>query len=124
MVKFKIWIPIKNTVLSVDMDFKIDPNVDENIGNYWNCLNGLGQYRWFVKELHLNKVLKIRTLNKYGLEKLRTSKRICRPITTKTINYDILGNQKYVDAFFYMYMDRRVENKYSDFVAKALYLGE
>lgn len=42
MVKFGLWIPISNTVLSVDMDFKIDPNVDENIGNYWNCLNGLG----------------------------------------------------------------------------------
>ena len=124
MVKFGIWVPIKNTVLSVDMNFKIDPNIDENIGNYWNCLKGKSQFRWYIKELHLHKVLKISTLNKYGCEKLRTSIRSNRPISTMAINYDILSNQRYVDAFFYMYMDRRVENKYSDFVAKILYLGE
>lgn len=92
MIKFNVWVPIENSFLKVDSDFKIDPNIDENLGNYWNCLLAHAQHRWFVKELHLNKQLKIKTISDYGLEKLRTSVRINRPISTKAINYDILTN--------------------------------
>lgn len=63
-------------------------------------------------------------MNEYGLEKLRTSKRKFRTILNTTINYDILENIRYIDEFFYMQMDRRVENRTSDFVAKVLYIGE
>jgi predicted metalloprotease len=39
-------------------------------------------------------------------------------------NFDVLENPVYIDKFFYQQMDRRFENKSSDFVAKTLFLGD
>lgn len=44
-----------------------------------------------------------------------------------TCNYDILSNERYIDAFFYTQMERRTLkflNESSDTVAKLLYIGE
>lgn len=57
------------------------------------------------------------------MERLRTGKR-GEKYLMNIPNYDILSNYRYCDQFFYMQMDRRVENESSDFVTQVLYLGE
>lgn len=107
----------------IDIYWNIDLQVNENLGNYWNCIKGQLQLRWFTKELHLNQNLGIKTLDSGGMEKLKTTQRKEKYISN-IINYDILANQRYIDKFCYITMDQRVENKSSDFISKILYIGE
>lgn len=89
-----------------DCNLKID--VDENLGNYWKCLSGIDQKRWFTKEIHLRKTLKIRTLDDYNLSLLSHSLRGHKTISN-LCNYDILSNDRYADAFFYTKMECRAQ---------------
>ena len=70
-------------------------------------------------------MLKIKTLDSESLEKLRTEHR-GKEMITNIINYDILANPNYNNKFFYVTMDQRdqIGMESSDFVARALYLGE
>ena len=107
-----------------DCNLKID--VDEDLGNYWKCLSGIDQKRWFAKEVHLRRCLKIRTLDDYNLSLLSHSVRGHKMISN-LCNYDILSNDRYADAFFYTKMECRAQQfqfESSDIVAKILYLGE
>ena len=56
-----------------DLDWGINLKVDENLGNYWNCIKGQLQMRWFAKEVYLNKILKTQTITSRSLEKMRIS---------------------------------------------------
>ena len=97
--------------------------VNERLDEYWKCLNGLDQKRWFAKETHLRKALNMKTINDRSYQKLKNSKRGSKYIIN-LINYDILQNWSYADKFYYTQMDRRVENASSDFVASLIYYGE
>ena len=110
-------------VKGIDFDWNINLTVNENLGNYWNCIKGQLQLRWFSKELHLRKKLGISTIDDRGLEMLRTTHRKSKYISN-IVNYDILANQRYIDRFGYITMDQRKENNRSDYISQILYLGE
>jgi hypothetical protein len=67
--------------------------------------------------------LKIQTVDKPALEKLRTFKR-GKKAFVDIANFDVLENPLYIEKFFYQPMDRRFENLSSDFVTRALYMGD
>ena len=54
---------------------------------------------------------------------LRKVKRYGKYINN-AINYDILQNFRYADAFFYTKMAKRIENDQSDFISTILYYGD
>ena len=130
LFKYKIrlvqWLSYATGIWSQEnkLDFDIiAQDIDENLGSYWNIIPGADQKRWYTKELHCQKNLKIKTLDNENLKRLQTGKR-GQKYLMNIPNYDILSNYRYCDLFFYMQMDRRVENESSDFVTQVLYLGE
>lgn len=58
-----------------------------------------------------------------SFEEIRTAKR-AKQFMMNQANYDILANNRYSDKFFYSNLDIRVEQESSDFIFKALNLGE
>lgn len=52
---------------AMDLECNLAVDVNENLGNYWKCLSGIDQKRWFTKELYLREVLKIKTLDDYNM---------------------------------------------------------
>ena len=40
-----------------------DNDIDEKLGNYYNCLTGMDQKKWFAHEEYLRQTLNIRTLD-------------------------------------------------------------
>lgn len=61
--------------LVVDDDWNFLPDVDEEPGEYWQCITGMDQKRWYLKEACLQKDLATRTLDATNFEKLRCTKR-------------------------------------------------
>ena len=57
----------KKSVLHVDGDWNIVESINENLGCYWECLQGIYQKRWFTKELYNRKNLNKKTLEDFGL---------------------------------------------------------
>lgn len=90
------------------MDRNLNMKVDifEDLGNYWKCLSGMDQKRWFAKELYNRNKLNIKTLDDYNMSVLSVSGRD-KKIISNVCNYDILQNEKYADMFFYTQMERR-----------------
>jgi hypothetical protein len=80
----------------ISIDWKIDVSINEELGNYWNCIPGMSQLSLCVQENYYRKHLKIQTMNDNSLEKLRTSQRNKKFISNE-MNYDILENNRYVD---------------------------
>ena len=114
------------SVQQFDQDFNLKCDLNENLGNYWKCISGLDQKRWFTKEIYLRNTQKIRTIDDYNLTLMGLSGRGEKCISN-TCNYDILQNEKYADAFFYTQMERRTlrfQFESSDIVTKLLYMGE
>ena len=110
----------------MDDDFNLKVDLNENLGNYWKCISGIDQKRWFTKEIYLRSKLKIRTIDDMNLTLMGNTGRDEKCITN-TCNYDILQNEKYADAFFYTQMERRTLKflfESSDIVSKLIYLGE
>ena len=107
----------------VSKDWILTESVDENIGNYWNCVPGMKQMKMFANETHQRANLNIRTMGVRSYEKVKTGKRNKKRIFNE-ISYDILENEIYASKFFYQHLGQRVENQSSDFVTSALYLGE
>ena len=87
-------------VQQFDNDFNLKVDLNENLGNYWKCISGIDQKRWYAKELYLRYTQKIRTIDDYNLTLMGLSGRGDKCISN-TCNYDILQNEKYADAFFY-----------------------
>jgi hypothetical protein len=112
-------------IKGITIDWKIEVSVNENLGNYWNCIPGISQIKMCTQEYYCRKVLKFKTMDDHGLHHSRVSKRLNKRIDNET-NYDILDNKRYVDQFFYQHLGRRInnENQSSDFVLSALWLGE
>ena len=109
-----------------DTDFNLKVDLNENLGNYWKCIPGIDQKRWYTKELYLRYTQKIRTIDDYNLTLMGLSGRGDKCITN-ACNYDILQNEKYADAFFYTQMERRTlrfQFESSDIVTKLIYIGE
>ena len=84
----------------VDDEWNFLPDVDEQLGEYWECLRGMDQKRWYLKEAYLQRDMCIRTMDDQGLKKLRTSNR-AKKFISNIFSYDILMNFRYADAFFY-----------------------
>ena len=64
-----------NKVEHFNDDWEYLKDVDEQLGSYWRCLNGLDQKRWFTRELHQRNNLGFKFLDDGNLESLRTAKR-------------------------------------------------
>lgn len=99
------------------------PDVDEELGQYWECLRGIDQKKWYLKEAYLRRDLGSRNVDDTGFHNLRTSQRAKKFISSDP-NYDILMNFRYADAFFYTPLSMRVENTSSDYISKIIYMGE
>lgn len=80
--------------------------MNENLGDFWECLSGIDQKKWFAMELHHQDKLRQRTLSAEQLRALGQSRRKDKLINS-LCNYHILENQKYADMFFYTPIDRR-----------------
>ena len=48
---FKTLVAGGQEVVDLQWNFLLD--IDEKLGEYWKCLKGVDQKRWFVKEAHL-----------------------------------------------------------------------
>ena len=107
----------------VNHDWNLIVSVNENLGHYWKCIGGLEQKRWYAKEMHLREHLNIKLMDDDELMYLKRSQR-GKNCITNAVNFDILSNMRYADAFFYTPMDVRSENHSSDMVARILYLAE
>lgn len=97
--------------------------LNENLGNYFKCIQGIDQKRWYTKEIYQQKHLCIRQMPDQNLVLLKRCVR-GRKFISNIPSYDILFNQRYADAFAYAPIDQRKENETSNLVARALYLGE
>jgi len=72
--------------------------VDEKLGNYWECVASTYRKKWLAEEIYNSNQLNIRTLGIEAVEKMRTfvgNKRVIRT----TPNYDILSNPVYQTLF-------------------------
>ena len=85
----------------------------------------MDQKRWYVKEAHLKKNLKIRTLDDEGYQILKRSQR-GKNFISNIYNYDILTNYRYADPFLYtqMAMREKIDHKNSDYISRIIYVGE
>ena len=93
--------------------------------DYFCCIPGEEQKDWYAKEVYLREVLSLKTIDDKEMERLRTAKRQNKKFEG-TINYDILANRFYADAFQYQSMAMRNEDidfESSDMVSGVLYLG-
>lgn len=97
--------------------------VDEKLGTYFNCIDGLQQKRWFAKETYLRNKLNIKTLSDLSYKKLKNNSRGTNFISN-TINFDILSNIEYSDKFYYSCITEREGKALSDYVDSIIYLGE
>ena len=96
---------------------------NEDLGNFFECLSGIQQMRWFAQEHYNRKFLGIKQLDDGALEKLRTSKQKKKMILN-LCDFDIMKNERYTDSFLYTTLDRRFEADDSDIVARILLLNE
>ena len=83
--------------------------MNENLGNYFRCLNGLDQKTWYVREVYNREVLGKRMMDDKSLTLLSMFSREDKCISN-ICNYDILQNPKYADDFFYTSFKRRLHN--------------
>ena len=74
-----------------DEDWNIVKVVDEKLGEYWQCLTGLDQKRWFTKEIYQRNKLKISQLEDSSISILRHVKRGQKYISNIPC-YDMLWN--------------------------------
>ena len=112
--------------VATDLECNLAVDVNEKLGNYWKCLSGIDQKRWFTKELYLREELKIKTLDDYNMSLISLGQRGEKCISG-ICNYDILRNERQADVFFYTPMEKRFQQfqfESSDIVAKIIYLGE
>ncbi|CDW90155.1 UNKNOWN [Stylonychia lemnae] len=112
-----------------------EDEVDEQLGSYFECLTPYQRKIWFYEEKHLQRTLKITTIDDYAKEKLRSSKSGQKQIRDVKIlmfnkiqcyNYEILTNQKYADAFQFTPLDMRdtpEEKEASDMVMRLLLIA-
>jgi hypothetical protein len=83
-------------IKGITIDWKIEVSINEELGNYWNCIPGLSQIKLCAQEFYSRHNLKIKTLDDHSLAHSRISKRSGKRINNE-INYDILENNRYVD---------------------------
>lgn len=103
---------------------KREVSVNENLGNFWNCISGIDQKKWYATELYHQKKLRLLTLNEDQMKCLSQSQR-GEKLINSNCSYHILDNSKYCDWFFYTPVDRKVQSqKTSDMVAMLLLIGE
>ena len=41
-----------NQLKGLDNDWNVVSNINERLGNYWECLTGQDQMRWYTKEIY------------------------------------------------------------------------
>ena len=124
--RFIVFVLKRSGVFSKTTKLDQDLDVNENLPAYWSCIPGEEQKVWYTKEVYLREVMDLKTIDEKQLEKLRTFKRGKKKFAG-SVNYDILSNRFYADAFQYQSMDARNEPgdfESSDMVLKALYTGQ
>lgn len=72
--------------------------VDENVGNYYQCVPLAERKRWYAQELHADKNLGISTMGKNSMDELKGAQGGWRVIKNAP-NYEILANINYCQAF-------------------------
>lgn len=77
-----------------------EPDVDENIGTYWDSLSASAQKVWYASEVHTRAELGIKTIDDAALEKLRTSQKGEKEFLGLH-SYLMLSNLLYQVAFQY-----------------------
>lgn len=71
-------------------------DIDENLGNYFDCLTLLSRKSWYIEEMHLRQKFDIETLNDRALTRIKEAKNKSRVIKDCP-NYEITSNFKYAD---------------------------
>lgn len=97
--------------------------MDENLGTYWQVISESDRKRWFAKEVHLRSRFGIKLLDDEQLDKLKST-RTGQKVFSDDFNFDMLADRQLQEELYFTDMEYRFENKTSDFVAQALYLGE
>lgn len=54
-----------------DEDWKFTTTIDEKLGNFWNCLSGLDQKKWYAQELYQRKHLNVKQISDTNLALLK-----------------------------------------------------
>lgn len=98
-------------------------NKMNNPHNYWNCLKGIDQKRWFTNEAQLQYEFKMRTLDDDQLAMLQTSKRSNFYISG-ICNYSILSNPKYQNMFLFAPIELRTKNSFCNLVSQVIHISE
>lgn len=104
---------------------KEEDEVDEQLGTYYECLSSYQRKIWYLEEKHLQKNLKIQTIDDEALEKLRASKSGSKQIKD-CFNYEILTNVNYADAFQFTPLELRdtpEEKEASDTIMRLLLMA-
>lgn len=105
---------------------KEEDEVDENLGTYFKCLNGVSKKSWYIEEMHMRRDFGIHTIDDDALDKLNNSKTNHHKIISGCHNYEITSNRWYQDAFQYTPLDMRdteEEKENSDKVLQVLNLA-
>ena len=102
-----------------------EAEVDEKLGTYFECLTPYQRKIWYLEEKHLQKNLKIHTIDDLALENLRNCKSGSKQIKD-CYNYEILTNGKYADDFQFTPLELRdtpEEKEASDLIMRLLLLA-
>lgn len=57
----------------IDNDWNFTGAVNENLGSYWTCIQGMDQKRWFAQEIYNQKKLQFKKLSDHALMMLSVS---------------------------------------------------
>lgn len=106
-------------------DPPVPEEVDEKLGNYWECVSSAYRKKWLAEEVYNTNKLNIRMMGDQVFEKMRTFIGKKKVIKT-TPNYDILANPKYQTLFQWVPLELRnspEDAKFSDLVTQILKVG-
>ncbi len=96
--------------------------MDENLGNYFDCLNDNIRKAWLIEELHMRKNYHVSTLSEDLITHCKEKHHHHKTIKD-TPNYVITWNYRYASLFQFTPVDMRdteAEKKQSEYVLKCL----
>lgn len=73
----------------IDDDWNFTGAINENLGSYWTCIQGMDQKRWFTQEIYNQKKLHFKKLSEKSVLSLGLSQRQGKYFSAN-YSYDIL----------------------------------
>lgn len=124
------WLVLEDFVKIVLVMFKLmspheDPEVDEGLGTYFECVPNYMRKAAYAEECYKRGKLNIKTMSDRNFEKLRNTKGGKKAIEGSS-TYNLVNDTRYFEAFcFDRVQDRDTpeEELLSDLITQMLYLG-